>query len=128
MVVRGSRSAIAFYASTDGGKKWRVRAVRTAEFRIPKPRIDFVRYVPTSIAGPDLWWIAPGRARPFVSVTRDGGRSWQTFRPPALPETLWWEITGADDRNAWLTSHADRTSAIYATRDGGRTWRRLNPR
>lgn len=130
MLSRSGRSAVAFYATGDGGRTWRLRAVRSVDFRVLRPRSPFVWYVPTSIADPDVWWLAGGRATPSVSITSDGGRTWRTFHPARLSRARGWAISAANASSGWLTTHAPSTlrGTLYATGDGGRTWRRLRPR
>jgi photosystem II stability/assembly factor-like uncharacterized protein len=128
MLSRSGRSAVAFYATGDGGRTWRLRAVRPVVFRVLRPRNPFVWYVPTAIADPDVWWLAGGRASPSVSITSDRGRTWRTFHPAGLPRASWWAISAASPRRGWLTTYASDVSRLFATSDGGRTWRQLSPR
>jgi photosystem II stability/assembly factor-like uncharacterized protein len=118
---------VAFYATGDGGRTWRLRAVRTVQFPVLRLTSPFVWYVPTSVVGAKTWWVAEGRTTPVLSVTHDAGRTWQTFRPSELPRASWWEISAVGRRLAWLTTYAPGTLAgrIWATEDSGRKWRPL---
>jgi photosystem II stability/assembly factor-like uncharacterized protein len=122
-LVRGRRTAIAFYTTRNRGRTWRPRAVRRVTFPVLAPRAGpFVRYLPTSIASASVWWIAGREKHPFVAVTTDAGASWHVSTPPDAVS----EISAADGRHAWLTT-SRRTTALYTTSDGGRTWHRLEP-
>ncbi len=122
-LVRGKRTAVAFYVTSNGGRTWEWRALRPVEFSILTSRNPFGRYVPTSIASPSVWWIASGRKHSSIAVTTDAGKSWHVSAPPTLPPAASLEISAGDSRRAWLTS--PRKTALYATSGGGRTWRRL---
>lgn len=121
-LVAGSRVAVAFYVTADGGRSWRVAAVRRAGAGVTRPRLPFVYYVPVSVATARAWWIADGRT---IHLTADGGRRWTTSVPKIRPRPLRRSLTvsGADARRAWVAG--DR---LVETRDGGRSWRVLEPR
>jgi photosystem II stability/assembly factor-like uncharacterized protein len=121
-LVRGKRAAVAFYVTGNGGRTWRLRAIRPVGFPVLASEL-FVKYVPTSIASPSVWWIASGRKRSSIAVTSNAGGSWRVSTPRMLP-AAGPEISGIDARRAWFTT-AVRNVALYATNDGGRTWRRL---
>jgi len=123
-VTRKGRAGVAFYVTSDGGETWRFRSVRAVDFAPRRPGLPFVSYVPTSIASPKTWWIAPGRARPEVAVTRDQGRSWEVSTR-ALPRARWWKISAADAEHAWLTAYTPGRAASFTSTDGGHTWERL---
>jgi photosystem II stability/assembly factor-like uncharacterized protein len=125
-LARENRVAVAFYLTSDGGKTWRLRSVRTVEFSRPGLNNPFVRYVPTSIASPTAWWIGGGRTRPSVAVTADAGNTWHVYSRSSLPQAATWNISAADSEHAWLTTSTLDKHALYATGDGGRTWRRLS--
>lgn len=112
-LVRGRRSAVAFYTSRNDGGSWRVRAVRRVDFSILGGSSEGgpVRYVPTSIASPSTWWIVGGRRRGDVAMTTDGGDSWQVAPAPIVGS----EISAVDSRRAWLST-TQRKGALYATR------------
>jgi photosystem II stability/assembly factor-like uncharacterized protein len=122
-LVLGKRSAVAFYVTRNGGRTWQPRAIRTVGFPILASQ-PFVRYVPTSIASPAVWWIASGRKHSSIAVTTNAGRSWHVSSPSNLPRAPGSEISAAGPRRAWLTTPG-RKRSLYATSDGGRTWRRL---
>ncbi len=123
-LTRRGRVGVAFYATDDGGSTWRLRSVRAVDFLARPRRLPFVRYVPTSIASPASWWIADGRTRPKLAVSRDRGRSWQVSTP-ALPRARRWTISAADSEHAWLTTYRQGRAASFTSGDGGRTWERL---
>jgi photosystem II stability/assembly factor-like uncharacterized protein len=126
-VTRGGSSAVAFYASNDGGRRWGLEAVRRVRLRVLRPGNPFVWYMPVSVAGPSVWWIADGGGIPSISVTANAGRSWRGSTDTKL-RGRWWSISGADRRRAWFTTYAGDVERLYATKDGGRTWQRLSPR
>jgi photosystem II stability/assembly factor-like uncharacterized protein len=115
---RRGRTAVAFYVTSDGGRRWRAAAVRSVSLRTTEPRSPFVRFVPVAVATPTSWWMATGNRT--IAVTHDGGRRWSVRRIPAAPRA----ITAPDGRRAWVTPE----TGLLATDDGGRTWRRLAPR
>jgi photosystem II stability/assembly factor-like uncharacterized protein len=121
-LTRNGSAAVAFYATEDQGRTWRVRAVRRVDYPVLHGHPAIVWYVPASAVDVSTWWIAEGRARPFVSVTSDGGRSW--LRSSHLPRSHWWTISASSARRAWLSTYE---GSLLATGDGGRTWRRLRP-
>jgi len=124
-LVRGKRTAVAFYVTSNGGRTWQQRALRPVEFSILASPNPFARYVPTGIATPSVWWIASGRTQSFIGITADAGHSWHVSTPSSLPSAASSEISAGDARRAWLTT-SQQKSALYSTSDGGRTWRRLN--
>ena len=123
-LVRGHRTAVAFYTTVNGGRTWNLSAVRQVDFSIlalpVSPEGGFVRYVPTSVAAPSTWWIAEGRKPATVAVTTNAGTSWQVATAPVMGS----EISAADGRRGWLST-TQRKGALYATTTGGRTWRHL---
>ena len=118
-VVLAKRTGVAFYTTADGGVTWQPGAVHAVESPIVTPRSPFVRYVPTSIVSPTVWWVAAGRERSAVAVTSDAGKSWQRSTLPAGSA----EISAGSARRAWLTT-SQTARALYVTNDGGRSWRR----
>jgi photosystem II stability/assembly factor-like uncharacterized protein len=123
-LVRGRQSAVAFYTTADDGRTWRLRAVRRVDFSIlampQSPEGAFVRYVPTSIATPSIWWMVGGRKHALVAATTDAGDSWRVATAPVVGS----EISAVDARRAWLSTTRPK-GALYATSNGGRTWRQL---
>jgi photosystem II stability/assembly factor-like uncharacterized protein len=126
-MTRGAASAVAFYASADGGRTWRLRKVRSVEFEPERPHNPFVFYVPVSVVSPDIWWFADGRSRPSVSVTADAGRTWRRFASSGLPRSRWWTINATSVSQAWVSAYTTTRSVLFATSTGGRSWRRLSP-
>jgi hypothetical protein len=132
-LTRKNRVAVAFYLSSDGGKTWRLRSVRRVEFSRPGPNNPFSWYVPTSIAGATMWWIAAGMGHPSIAVTTDAGNSWRAYPISTLPRATTWDLSATDSEHGWLMTTrlvTTRTrsydeSALYATADGGRSWLRL---
>jgi len=124
-LVRGKRTAVAFYVTGNGGRTWQPRAIRPVEFSILASHNPFVRYVPTTIASPSVWWVAAGEKHSVIAVTTDAGDSWHVSTPSSLPPVACSEISASDARRAWLTT-SQRKSALYSTSDGGRTWRHLS--
>ena len=121
-LVRGRRSAVAFYTTVNDGGAWRLRAVRRIDFSILTQFSEGVpaRYIPTSIASPSAWWIVAGRRQNHVAVTVDAGASWRVAAAPVVGS----EISAVDARRAWLST-TGRRGALYATSNGGRTWRQV---
>ncbi|MBY0506768.1 MAG: hypothetical protein K2X03_22805 [Bryobacteraceae bacterium] len=62
--------------------------------------------------------LAEDRARPngVLVLSRDAGKSWQTVRLPALPDSA----SFIDTQNGWLST----ADTVHRTTDGGLTWRR----
>ena len=119
------RSGVAFYTTSDGGRSWRVRSVRTVGFRTLLRSSPFPRYVPTAVASPSTWWVVPRIAVPRVLVTRDAGRHWRGSSPAGVSGVASARIAAAGG-TAWLTLSTRRgRTRILATRDAGRTWRLL---
>lgn len=129
-LAHSHRSAVAFYATADGGRSWRLRSVRRVVRPIlASPHALFVRYVPTAVAAPDEWWVVAGRFLRTIHVTTDAGRRWRVERPQGLPGSVRASISALDPRHAWLTAvNSSYDSVLYATTDGGRSWRQLAPR
>jgi photosystem II stability/assembly factor-like uncharacterized protein len=117
-LVRGGRTAVAFYVTADGGRTWRLRAIRRVSSWIAGSPRSFVRYVPTSIPSPWVWWVAGGRTRGVVALTTDAGDSWHVATAPVVG----WEISASDSERAWLTSER---KGVYETSNGGRAWHHL---
>jgi photosystem II stability/assembly factor-like uncharacterized protein len=117
-LVRGARTAVAFYTTGDSGRTWQLRTVRPVTFSISAS--SFAHHVPTSITSPSTWWVASGGEHPAIAVTSDAGTSWRESTAPVSPVT----ISTGDVHVAWLTT-GGAAAAVYETRDGGRTWHRL---
>jgi photosystem II stability/assembly factor-like uncharacterized protein len=114
-VVHGKRRAVAFYVTADGGRTWRVAAIRRVGFPIIKPHNPFVFFAPASVAGTSAWWLSIDRRN--AAVTADSGQHWVVRRLPASGD-----LSAVDDRHAWLSS-----SKLFTTNDGGRSWHALSP-
>ena len=127
-LTRGNRAAVAFYVTGDDGRTWRLRSVRPVEFTVLVAHSPFVRYVPTSIVSPTVWWIAEGRTHPYVAITASAGKSWRVSGPSRLLRAGPGEISATDAWHAWLTTWSpnNRMAMAYTTSDGGDTWSRLS--
>jgi len=125
-VNRGKRAAVAFYVTGDGGRTWRLGSVRPVDSSITDSRSPFVRYVPTSIVSPNVWWIAEGRTHPFVTVTTNAGKSWRVSVPSHPLHAAPGEISATDAQHGWLTTWSPNNRVLYTTSDGGETWSRLS--
>jgi len=121
------RSGIAFYATSDAGRSWALRAVQRVGYRTLLRHSPFPRYVPTAIASPEVWWAVAGIARARVLVSTDAGRHWSVSRPAAPTGAALAAITSAGRASAWLTIGSIRNTQLLTTSNGGRTWRRLVP-
>jgi photosystem II stability/assembly factor-like uncharacterized protein len=102
---------VGFYATTDGGRSWRL-ASRVA---LPGGSKE-ARVIAASL---DAWWVVSGGG---VLVTADAGRSWQRGERQGLPAVVF-DFEAADARKAWAAVF-DRGGAagLYETTDGGATW------
>ena len=119
-LVLGTRTAVAFYTTSNSGRTWQPGSVHPVQNSIAAPHSPFVRYVPTSIVSPSLWWVSAGRKRSTVAVTTDAGKSWRDSTLPVRTS----ELSAVNAQRAWLTT-PQPTSTLYATSDGGRNWPRL---
>lgn len=119
-VVLRTRAAVAFYTTGDNGRTWQPGAVHPVQSSIAPPHSPFVRYVPTSVVSPSLWWVSAGRTRSTIAVTTDAGKSWRGSTLPVRAS----ELSAVDAQRAWLMTPEPR-STLYTTSDGGRNWRRL---
>jgi photosystem II stability/assembly factor-like uncharacterized protein len=119
------RSAVAFYATSDGGRSWHVRSVRPVGFRTLLRSNPFPRYVPTAVASPTTWWVLSRIAVPRVLMTRDAGRHWRGSSPAGVSGVASARIEAAGGA-AWLTLSTRRgRTQLLATQDAGRSWRPL---
>ena len=121
------RSAIAFYATRDGGRSWTLRAVQPVGYRTLLRATPFPRYVPSAIASPEVWWAVAGIARTRVLVTTDAGRHWSASRPATPARATLAAITSAGRASAWLAIGSVRERRLLASSNAGRTWRPLVP-
>jgi len=116
------REVVAFDATADGGRTWRLAAVlrprgtgRVSAFPAPRP---------TSVTSSTDWWTV-ARGSPAVFHTDDGGNTWQRSRITA--EGRVFSIAAIDARRAWAIVYLDRQRSLFVTRDGGRSWRAVTP-
>jgi photosystem II stability/assembly factor-like uncharacterized protein len=114
------RSSVAFYTTSDSGRSWHVRSVRTVGFRTVLRLNPFPRYVPTAVTSSRRWWVVSRIATPRVLVTSDAGRHWRASSPAGVSGVTSARIAAAGG-TAWLTLG----TRLLATRDAGRTWRLL---
>jgi photosystem II stability/assembly factor-like uncharacterized protein len=119
-LTRRGTAAIAFYVTEDGGRRWRFASLRQVRFTVLRGTNPFVRYVPTSIAGPSTWWAVDQERRIYVTTT--GGRRWRVLHPGNLLASPLLTISAVDGNHAWL--NADK---LFATQDAGHSWRLINP-
>jgi photosystem II stability/assembly factor-like uncharacterized protein len=120
-----ARTAVAFYTTADGGRTWRLRAVRRIALG-RDPRNPFAKPAPTAITGPRSWWLISGRDLTRIDVTGDGGRTWRPL-PAGLPPSRFADIS-AFDRAGWITTtRRGGHRRLFATTDAGHTWRELHP-
>lgn len=117
----GNRSVVAFDATTDGGRTWRVAAslppVGAGASGFPSP-------ASVSIATPRDWWVLAG-SPPRLRRTDDAGRTWSSIAIPKAGRAI--ALHGIDARHAWIRVLDGRMATLLATLDGGRTWRALTP-
>jgi photosystem II stability/assembly factor-like uncharacterized protein len=90
--------------TTDGGASWKVVGAR--------PPGDTLRHT-----GAHTFWILGGG---FVTRSTDSGATWTRLDLPYNDTYV--DITGSDDRHAWLVRDP---SSVLATDDGGTTWTQL---
>jgi N-acetyl-anhydromuramyl-L-alanine amidase AmpD/photosystem II stability/assembly factor-like uncharacterized protein len=133
VTLAGTRSAVAFLTTRDGGRTWRVAATVPARRPVsPTARVE------TSIVDADTWVAALEGGRRLVAVRR--GRVTQVAsrsRPLgtanaavsalrfASPTTGWAQV-GVPCKVLRQPRCRDR-QALFATANGGVTWRRLAP-
>ncbi len=108
----GSRSALAFYETVDGGRAWELAAT----VRIGTS-LAFGSAVPAAVVAPDYWLAAVGTK--LVAVT-DFGIARKTVG--TLPGAVT-ALQFASPTTGW----AHVATKLYATADGGATWTRLKP-
>jgi photosystem II stability/assembly factor-like uncharacterized protein len=133
VTLAGTRSAIAFLTTKDGGRTWRVAA--TVPARRPVPT---TARVGTTIVDADTWLAALEGGRRLVAVRR--GRVTQVAlrsRPLGTANagvsalrfasaTTGWAQVGVPCKVFRQPRCRDR-QALFATANGGVTWRRLTP-
>ncbi len=145
------------YRTQDGGRHWR-KVNGTDAGPIDEPELDpasqpeFARPQPYLVCGGAIafrdrstGWIRGSMTtttRPFLFMTRDGGRNWQLQRlplPPGLPPG-WLDPAGLpqffrsrDEGLLAVTYHPTDSEAdhygtvIFRTHDGGQTWKPTRP-
>jgi photosystem II stability/assembly factor-like uncharacterized protein len=117
----GNRSVVAFDATADGGRTWRVAAafppVGAGASGFPSP-------ASVSIATPRDWWVLAG-SPPRLRRTSDAGRTWLPIAIPKARRAI--ALDAVDARHAWIRVLDGRMATLLATRDGGRTWSVLTP-
>jgi photosystem II stability/assembly factor-like uncharacterized protein len=89
--------------TTDGGKTWKIVGAR--------PNGDTLRHT-----GAHTFWIVGNSS---VSRSNDSGATWTRLD---LPNQTYVDVTGSDDRHAWLLRDPN---SVLATNDGGNTWTEL---
>jgi photosystem II stability/assembly factor-like uncharacterized protein len=125
-LTRSGRAAVAFYLTGDGGRSWAASSVRTISSSVLRRQSPFISYVATAIVSPTKWWAVDAGARPRIAVTVDGGKSWRSSTPAALPKLTAAEISAADAQHAWLTTRVQNRLVAYKTSNAGRSWQRLS--
>ena len=126
LAAGGRRSALALYATADGGRSWQPATV----VRLVKP-LRFAAAVPTAFVE-GHWLAAVDGGTRLVALT-DGGAVRTTVGPLpgavsrlefASPAAGWAEIGRPCGRGRPDTCDV----RVFATADGGLTWSRLRPR
>ncbi len=92
---------------------------------------DTILSVQIAPSDPQVLWV--GTDDGVVSVTRDGGKSWQTVTPPGAPawaRVYQIDVSPTEPGTAYLAFDAhelnDDKPYVYATADYGRHWRRID--
>jgi photosystem II stability/assembly factor-like uncharacterized protein len=114
-LAAGTRSALAFMTTVDGGRSW----TKAATVKLGKS-LTFGSGAPSAVVAPDYWLAAVGTR--LVAVT-DGGLARKTVG--TLPGT----VTGLQFTSA-TTGWAQVAGSglkLFSTTDGGATWTRLKP-
>jgi len=118
----GHREVVAFDATADGGRTWRLASVFRPRGAGPDSAFPAPR--PVGIASPTDWWTV-ARGSPAVFHTDDGGNTWQRSRIAGEGRVV--SIAAIDARRAWAIAYLDRQRSLFVTRDGGRSWRAVTP-
>jgi hypothetical protein len=129
---RGSRAAVSFLASHDGGSTWQSAATITGH-RVFAPTDT----VPVAIVDATHWMAFPHGGRRAVSLTN--GKVAQTVATTGLPFSApgfeLKDVSFASASTGWATvstcekpagSRCPRSEALYRTVDAGATWNPLN--
>jgi photosystem II stability/assembly factor-like uncharacterized protein len=119
--VRG----ITFFASSNGGRTWSLRARRTVGgCRLHLDRFERGTAWPEAVAGAQIWWIVTG-LRATVQLTHDGGSTWRSGVARGLPAgCAVTYLAAVDASRAWATAKNGNGTELYETHDGGRNWQR----
>lgn len=125
---RGTRAAVSFAASRNGGMTWRTAATVTGR-HVPTP----AGRVPAAIADATDWIALPNGGRRVVNLTN--ARPTRTVATTGLPLTApgfeLADVAFASATTGWATvstcavgtgAHCSRVQTLYRTVDGGATW------
>ena len=100
------------YRTEDGGATW-------TDLQPPMPQAQALG---VATDADTLFIIAPKASIP-VSVTRDGGRSWNTVPFPGEAPGTWPELTFMTPDHGFARFQVSESETrVYETKDGGRSW------
>jgi photosystem II stability/assembly factor-like uncharacterized protein len=125
---RSDAQHLVVYVTRDSGATWTARpAPRTVDLRAQS--WGFPAGAPFSAATIDDWFVFANRD---LYTTRDGGRSWASFRTAAPKAPRVWDVAFASPTYGWAIFAPSETgpragSALVETSDGGRRWTALAP-
>jgi photosystem II stability/assembly factor-like uncharacterized protein len=123
--LRAKHKRVWLARSEDGGRTWHARSLRVGGFESPAVRVAFADAADGVISG-----LRPS-GKPFLLITRDGGRTWSERRDPCSPDavgfkgsavvqwlasgTLWLVCVGAGGAGA-------EALEVHTSVDAGRTF------
>ena len=107
-------SGIRIFQSSDGGVTWQ---------RLSASVACGDGLATASLPGPTDWFVADPNCR-AISITHDGGDSWQQVVPRGLSGSIEWISFTDATHGAAIVSRGVLSSPanVYLTADGGRTW------
>jgi photosystem II stability/assembly factor-like uncharacterized protein len=117
------RTAVAFYATDDGGLSWSFRSL----VEIPGSVERWTRLEVVSIE--DIFF----RCGRDLCISHDGGWNWQqvstqlNFETYSDSESYVYRFTFIDALTGWALVRLDETTTLWRTQDGGVSWQNLEP-
>lgn len=133
------------FKTTNLGKSWEVVSPDLTRNDAAKMGISGAPYTNEGAGGENYCTIAYVMESPqekgviytgsddgVLSITRDGGTTWNKITPPGMPEYLinCIEVSPFDKATAYIAATGykqnDFTPALYKTTDYGKTWQRIN--
>jgi photosystem II stability/assembly factor-like uncharacterized protein len=127
VVTRGSGAAVAFDATSDAGRSWRLAAQRSVTVDPGSCKSGCAHWPLVSVASGSAWWVLGWTNTGLLAqVSANAGASWARVAAPTstgVPVAL----NALDATHALLTMRSLSGSAVWllATADGGRSWHRV---